>query len=611
LLSLDTFFVVGFSLPTDTEEQLNSKTMKRLSMKKSFVYFRVDKNRVLAHEYFIAKKIFLKENEGKKVSQPIVRISMISIALAIVINLLTVAVVIGFQKEVREKVSGFSSHALIFGAGEGSIYECDPIRKNQAFFAEIKNDPAIAQIQRVAYKPILLQSEKNETKIRTRNGKDSTFSQQNIQGAVLKGVDDTFDWTFFKENLVDGRLPQLKKDEISTEILISKRIARDLQFKVGDSVRAYFVKNQPMKRFFRVSGIYHTGLEEFDKKMIVGDLRQVQVVNDWGIQASIELIDTVSGGYLVLKANVLGGNGYYEYDWGKGFGQTIGIKICPSFDTTFRLIARNYEPVSNGDVSRTEMTDTAYIEIKVKGIGSTPCNFSEERDGTLKRFYSDNTGYRFSLKTPEKEIFFVKKDGKGSASSYIAGFEVNFKNWNDLDKEVKNLRKKLTFIPTENGELLQVSGIKENQQEIFLWLDFLDLNVYIILVLMILIGIINVGAALLVLILVKTHFIGMMKAMGSLNWQIRKIFLLQAFFIIGKGMIWGNIIGLGICFIQWKFGLLSLNPEVYYLDKVPITIGLFEILLLNAVTLLICLAAMIIPSAFISRVLPTKAIKFQ
>tara|TARA_R110000737_G_scaffold53512_2_gene75162 strand:+ start:10533 stop:12347 length:1815 start_codon:yes stop_codon:yes gene_type:complete len=603
--------VLSLSPLPETEEQLNSKTRKRLSMKKSFVYFRVDNNIGLAHEYFIAKKIFLKENEGKKVSRPIVRISMISIALAIVVNLLTVAVVIGFQKEVREKVSGFSSHAFILAAGEGSIYECEPIRKNQAFFEKLKKNPAITQIQPVAFKPILLQSEKSEQIIKTAKGKDSVISQQNIQGAILKGVDESFDWSFFKENLISGKIPVFSKDKISDEIVLSKRIARDLNFKVGDSIRAYFVKNQPVKRFFRVAGIYHTGLEEFDKKMIVGDLRQVQLLNDWGIQASIEVIDTISDGYLVLKANVQGGNGYYEYDWGKGFGQTIGIKICPSVDTTFRLIARDYGLKIGNESMPLSLADTAYLKFTITGKGRTPCNFKLDDEGYITRNYLDNQGLKFTIQTPDKKVKIEKIEGKGSASSYVGGYEVNFKDWNTIDKDVKQLKEELTFVPNEHGELLQVSGIKENQQEIFLWLDFLDLNVYIILVLMVLIGIINVGAALLVLILVKTHFIGMMKAMGSLNWQLRKIFLMQAFFIIGKGMLWGNAIGLGICFIQYKFGVLSLNPEVYYLDKVPISIGLWEILLLNLATLTVCLLAMIVPSALISRVLPTKAIKFQ
>jgi lipoprotein-releasing system permease protein len=565
----------------------------------------------LAHEYFIAKKIFLKKTEGKKVARPIVRISMISIALAIVVNLLTIAVVIGFQKEVREKITGFSSHAYIMNVGESSIYESEPIRKNQAFFTKLKQNPAVSTLQGVAFKPVLLQSEKRDSKVKTAAGKDSSIVQQDIQGGILKGVDANFDWSFYKENIVAGRLPNFKTKHISNEILLSQSIATDLNFKVGDSVRAYFVKNSPVMRYFRIAGIYHTGLEEFDKKMVLGDLRQVQLLNDWGIQASIELMDTLSDGYVVLRAEVQGGDGYYDYDWGKGFGSTIGIKICPSADTTFRLIVREYKaPDSYQSKQKTE-PDTAYLTLKVKGEGRTPCNFPLSETGEILRTFSDPTGLKYSIKTKEKEVFFTSTPGKGSAEKYVGGFEINFKEWNEIDKDVHHLKEQLTFMPTEHGELVQVTSIKENQEEIFLWLDFLDLNVLIILVLMIVIGIINVGAALLVMILVKTQFIGIMKAMGSVNWQIRKIFLYQAFFIIGKGMIWGNAIGLGLCFLQVKFGILKLNPEVYYLDQVPISITWWQILLLNIVTLIICLLAMIGPSALISRVLPTKAIKFQ
>ncbi len=565
----------------------------------------------MAHEYFIAKKIFQKETEGKKVSRPIVRISIISIALAIVVNLLTIAVVIGFQKEVREKITGFSSHAYIMNVGEASIYESEPIRKDQVFYQDLKSNSSISFAHPVAFKPVLLQSEKRKSAVGLANGKDSSVVRQDVQGAILKGVDENFNWTFFKENLIQGKLPTVNSEQISNEILISKRIARDLGFKVGDSVRAYFAKKTPVMRYFLVAGIYHTGLEEFDKKMVVGDLRQVQLLNDWGIQANIEILDTLSDGYVVLQANVQGGNGVYDYDWGKGFGSTIGIKICPSKDTTFRLIVREYRDVESYQTKIKSEPDTAYLTLNVKGNGFTPCVFPVDESGNLIRKYSDRTGNNFSFKTKEKEVFFSSKPGKGSADKYIGGFEIDFKDWNKIDKDVNQLKEQLTFTPTEHGELVQVSSIKENQEEIFLWLDFLDLNVIIILVLMILIGIINVGAALLVMILVKTHFIGLLKAVGSVNWQIRKIFLYQAFFIILKGMIWGNVIGLAICFVQAKFGIITLNPEVYYLDQVPIDISWWHVLLLNLVTLLICLLAMIVPSALISRILPTKALKFQ
>ena len=155
------------------------------------------------------------------------------------------------------------------------------------------------------------------------------------------------------------------------------------------------------------------------------------------------------------------------------------------------------------------------------------------------------------------------------------------------------------------------TSIKNNQREIFVWLDFLDINVVIILVLMILIGIINMGSALLVLILIRSNFIGMMKAMGATNWCIRKIFLIQATFLISRGMLWGNIIGVGICLAQKYFGIFKLNPEVYYLSEVPIELTLSHWLILNLGTLLVCVLALILPSIVITRISPVKAIKFD
>jgi lipoprotein-releasing system permease protein len=119
------------------------------------------------------------------------------------------------------------------------------------------------------------------------------------------------------------------------------------------------------------------------------------------------------------------------------------------------------------------------------------------------------------------------------------------------------------------------------------------------------------GSALLVMILVKTNFIGMLKALGAKNWSIRKIFLYQAGFLILRGMFWGNLIGIGLCLLQKYFHVLKLNPEVYYLNAVPIDINIFSILILNAATLIVCLLALIIPSYVITRISPVKAIRFN
>ena len=159
--------------------------------------------------------------------------------------------------------------------------------------------------------------------------------------------------------------------------------------------------------------------------------------------------------------------------------------------------------------------------------------------------------------------------------------------------------------------ILNVKSIVDNEKDLFLWLSFLDINVLIILILMLLIAIINVGSAMLVIIVVRTNFIGILKAVGARNWSIRKIFLYQVALLILRGMLWGNIIGLSLCFIQYQFGIFSLNPEVYYLNKVPIKLDFYQWLFLNIGTIVVCLISLYIPSYIVTKISPTKSIKFD
>jgi lipoprotein-releasing system permease protein len=574
------------------------------------MYFSALKNKGLSFEYFISRKLLRSEIQNKKVSRPIVRISVTSIALAIVVNLITIAVVTGFQHEIRNKVSGFGSHLFIMSSGESSIYECEPILKDQAFLQGVKNNENIRTINYVAYKPVLFQSEKKERSIATQK-KDTSYIQQEIIGAVLKGVDSNYDLSFFRKNLKKGRLPNFNKKEPNNELILSEQIANDLNLKLNDDVRAFFVKNQPVKRIFKLVGIYRTGLEEFDRKIAIGDIRIVQELNDWGIKASIEVADTLASGQLIIRANVQGGNGNYRYDWGKGYETYAGFTICPYKDTTIRLVASDYFSDISGKNEKTSIPDTAELIVKVEGEAFSMCSFQLEDEGNLMRSFLSNDGKHFSIDAGSKTLVFQQKNGLGSSSNYVGGYELTVKDWEQLNKTTTELKKRLELFPNEHNETIAVQSIEESQSDIFVWLGFLDINVFIILTLMILIGIINMGSALLVMILVRSNFIGLMKAMGATNWEIRKIFLYQAGFLILRGMLIGNIIGLALCFGQKYFGIFSLNPEIYYLDKVPVEFNLISILLLNVGTLIVCISALIIPSIVISRVNPVKAIKFN
>jgi lipoprotein-releasing system permease protein len=128
---------------------------------------------------------------------------------------------------------------------------------------------------------------------------------------------------------------------------------------------------------------------------------------------------------------------------------------------------------------------------------------------------------------------------------------------------------------------------------------------------MIAVATINMVVALLVLILERVQMIGILKALGANNWAVRKIFLYNAFYLISKGLFWGNLIGIGLLLIQQKFGIIKLNPENYYVNQAPVYLDFGYILLLNLGTILICLLILLIPSYIITKISPIKAIRFD
>jgi lipoprotein-releasing system permease protein len=205
----------------------------------------------------------------------------------------------------------------------------------------------------------------------------------------------------------------------------------------------------------------------------------------------------------------------------------------------------------------------------------------------------------------------VSVPSKGTSSDYVSGFEVQINNWNELKSVEDGLKSIIEMKPTKYNELLHVQNILNTESDLFAWLSFLDYNVLIIIFLMLIIGIVNVGSAMLVLIIVRTNFIGILKAIGATNWCIRKIFLIQAANLIFRGILIGNAIGLTICFIQYKFGLFKLDPSIYYLDKVPIELTLLKWLIINLITFFVCLISLVIPSYVVTRISPTKSIRFN
>ena len=192
----------------------------------------------------------------------------------------------------------------------------------------------------------------------------------------------------------------------------------------------------------------------------------------------------------------------------------------------------------------------------------------------------------------------------------VGAFEI-FVNDFDRIEELGEKVYKSTFNKVDQAKPFDSQTIVEKYYFIFEWLKMFDINIQIILIVMIFVATINMVVALLVLILERTQMIGILKALGGNNWSIRKIFLYNALYLIGKGLFWGNVIGIGILLVQKHFGIVKLNPENYYVNQAPVYIGIENILLLNLLTVVICFLILLIPSYIITKISPIKAIRYN
>ncbi len=410
-------------------------------------------------ELFIARRLFFTKENKEGISNSVISIAVFGIALGMSVMILSVAIVTGFKEQIRQKVTGFSSHILIGNYDNNNSYEAYPVSSKQSFYPEIENIKGIKHIQTFA----------------TRAGIIKT--KTNFQGVVLKGVGNDFDWTFFNSSLVDGKSFRVNREQKNDSVIISRHLASLLKLKKGDPLFMLFIHDPIKMKRFVISGIYSTDLQEFDKLFVLCDIAHVQKLNDW-------------------------------------------------------------------------------------------------------------------------------------TESQVNGFEVIIDNFDDIERMTRIIKKEVGTEYIKGKEQLAVSNIKESYPQIFDWLDLTNTNVWIILGLMVVVSIFNMISGLFIIILERTNMIGILKALGARNYSISKVFLYHAAFLISKGLIFGNVIGIVLGFIQYKFEIVKLDPSTYYIDSVPINFNIWHILLLNAGTLLITTLVLIIPSLIVSRIRPAKAIKF-
>ncbi len=189
-------------------------------------------------------------------------------------------------------------------------------------------------------------------------------------------------------------------------------------------------------------------------------------------------------------------------------------------------------------------------------------------------------------------------------SNQVGGFEIMLDDFDNIDEITDQIYEEIDYT-------LNAYSVKERMPHIFDWLNLQDINVKVILILMLIVAIVNMITALLILILERTRMIGILKAIGASNWSVRKVFLYNAMHLIVKGVFLGNILGLGFGFLQNNFSFISLDPDIYYMNKVPINFDFLNIIMLNLSTIIICYLVLIIPSILIARINPINAIRFE
>ncbi|MDO4190221.1 MAG: ABC transporter permease [Bacteroidales bacterium] len=286
-----------------------------------------------------------------------------------------------------------------------------------------------------------------------------------------------------------------------------------------------------------------------------------------------------------------------HYDW-QFFhrNMVVGDTLCPNDTCQYAIISQstaNLLSLDVGDEFITYFVDSHVRARKfyVKGIYHT--SFSD---------YDDL--YLFTSAEPLRQLL-------GWKNEEVSSYELLIDDFNQLEQATNKVYALLGNRFDDSGPLYSIQNIHQLTPVIFDWLAMLDANAVIILVLMLLVAGFNMISGLLILILERTNDIGLLKALGASNWPLRKVFLYHASYLVGKGMFYGNIIGMAIILLQYFTHLIPLDASIYYVDHVPVSLNFVHIILLNISTAVVSVGMMLLPSHIITKISPVKAMRFE
>lgn len=400
---------------------------------------------------YIARRIA--NNKEGSFSSTIHRIAIVSVTLSLAALIISFFVLFGFKEAIRDKVYNLNGHLTVNKYAISTSYEETSILVTDSLRQLFDSFDEIGHYQSYILKAALIKTD------------------EEVQGIIMKGVGHDFDTARFRSQMISGSFPKLENESYSTEVAVSRHMANKLRLEIGDRATLFFVQDPPRYRRISVSGIYATGMEEFDERIVFGDMAMLSRINGW-------------------------------------------------------------------------------------------------------------------------------------ETDQVGGIEVMLNDHGKMDQMESDLFDQLP---------IDLNVISANRQypQIFEWLELLNRNVLILLIVVLIVVILGMISMVLILIMERTRMIGVMKAVGGSDSLVRRVFFFSGLQLLLRGLFFGNLIGLLLCWLQHRFRLIPLDAENYYMDFVPVVFDIPTLVGLNFLLVLFVGLTLFIPILVVSGVRPVEAIRFE
>ncbi|MCH1587835.1 MAG: ABC transporter permease [Flavobacteriales bacterium] len=477
-------------------------------------------------------------------ARPVVRIATAGVALGVALMILASAIVHGFQHEVKKLVVGFDSHIHISPSDatqNGLVW-------SQGMLDSLRSLPEVTHV-----------ALRHECA-------GIVETPQAIQGVVVRGLDATSRQGRMANNMRKGNLPKDAIDHPEVrEVAIGAPLAKAFELDTGDRITVYLVIDEDniRPRPMRISGIYDTGLQEFDKRHVWISAPIMQSSASRGAEAQVVLEPLARGQRAV----------------GQAFGQ----------DAAGETWTGRWAGLPEGQMAQGRRS----IALDPLPASATPLWIvgNGALADTVRLVHQGEEGWTASI-------------SQGSHHMVAEGYDV----WATSLANVAGLQETLFRLIPYDWQAIRVD---QQNPEMFSWLSMLDLNVDVIVGLMVLISIINMTSALLIIILERRAQVGLLKAMGMTDAAVIRTFIWHAARILGQGFAWGNLVGLGLVWVQATWKVVPLDPAAYYVSAVPILVDAPGLCTLETVAFVLCVVAMVLPALWSTRIRPALTLRMN